>query len=277
MSIATAITNAQTRVAAAYTAISAKGGTLPATQNLSNMPTAISSIPGEKVKYGATIDTFLPDVDSNGNLSRQSGNTSLVFSGVKNVNAFVLAYKVAYTQNVKHISFPDLVTITGDHALDHMCYISRVETAEFPELTTVSGAYALQNAFVSSSISNMSFTKLTTVSGLLAMAGMLQYCPVTTLRFDALNTISGMYAMQNMLNGDVQIEDVYYPALTNTSFGSSYTNQFSGMLNNTGSNKTHTLHFPSNLESTIQGLSGYPLFGGTSGYVVLAYDLPATN
>jgi hypothetical protein len=49
------------------------------------------------------------------------------------------------------------------------------------------------------------------------------------------------------------------------------------MLNSTGTTTTHTLHFPSNLESTIQGLSGYPTFGGTSGYVVLAYDLPATS
>lgn len=45
MSIATAITAAQGRVADAYTAISNKGGTLPATQNLTNMPTAINSIP----------------------------------------------------------------------------------------------------------------------------------------------------------------------------------------------------------------------------------------
>ena len=45
MSIASAITDAQDRVAAAYTAISNMGGTLPATQNLSNMPTAINSIP----------------------------------------------------------------------------------------------------------------------------------------------------------------------------------------------------------------------------------------
>lgn len=44
MSIATAITAAQGRVADAYTAISNKGGTLPATQNLTNMPTAINSI-----------------------------------------------------------------------------------------------------------------------------------------------------------------------------------------------------------------------------------------
>lgn len=45
MSIESAITNAQGKVANAYVAISNKGGTLPATQNLSNMPTAISSIP----------------------------------------------------------------------------------------------------------------------------------------------------------------------------------------------------------------------------------------
>ncbi len=45
MSIATAITNAQNKVANAYTAVNNKGGTLPATQNLSNLPTAIASIP----------------------------------------------------------------------------------------------------------------------------------------------------------------------------------------------------------------------------------------
>ena len=51
MSIASAITAAQGRVADAYTAISAKGGTLPATQNLTNMPTAIASIPSGPQYY----------------------------------------------------------------------------------------------------------------------------------------------------------------------------------------------------------------------------------
>jgi hypothetical protein len=45
MSIATAIEAAQGKVANAYTAVNNKGGTLPATQNLSNLPTAIASIP----------------------------------------------------------------------------------------------------------------------------------------------------------------------------------------------------------------------------------------
>lgn len=50
MSIASAITAAQGKVANAYTAVSGKGGTLPATQNLSNLPTAINSIPSGSVE-----------------------------------------------------------------------------------------------------------------------------------------------------------------------------------------------------------------------------------
>ena len=45
MSIATAIENAQQRVANCYTSVDNMGGTLPATQNLSNLPAAIESIP----------------------------------------------------------------------------------------------------------------------------------------------------------------------------------------------------------------------------------------
>ena len=44
MSIASAITAAQGKVSNAYTAVSNKGGTLPATQNLTNLSTAINSI-----------------------------------------------------------------------------------------------------------------------------------------------------------------------------------------------------------------------------------------
>lgn len=45
MSIASAIATKQQQVADSYTAVSNKGGTLPQTQNLTNLATAISSIP----------------------------------------------------------------------------------------------------------------------------------------------------------------------------------------------------------------------------------------
>lgn len=64
MSIASALENAQAKVENAYTAVEEKGGTLPETQNLSNLPEAIESIPsgggsGDYIylenKSGATI------------------------------------------------------------------------------------------------------------------------------------------------------------------------------------------------------------------------------
>ena len=84
MSIASAIATKQQQVADAYTAISNKGGTLPATQNLSNMPTAIASIPsgGSSTKYGASIDTFLGNVDANGVLQPPTEIVDLNFTGV---------------------------------------------------------------------------------------------------------------------------------------------------------------------------------------------------
>jgi len=64
MSIASAITAAQGRVANCYTSVNTKGGTLPAVQNLSNLPAAIESIPsggggeysGLGTKYYKTAD-----------------------------------------------------------------------------------------------------------------------------------------------------------------------------------------------------------------------------
>jgi hypothetical protein len=55
------------------------------------------------------------------------------------------------------------------------------------------------------------------------------------------------------------------------------------MFNNNASSGTAAtsgnvkVHFPSNLSSTISGLTGYPLFGGASGKVTLLFDLAATS
>lgn len=66
MSIASAITAAQGRVSDAYTAISNKGGTLPATHNLANMPTAINSIPSGSGADTVTATNYSSSAVSNG-------------------------------------------------------------------------------------------------------------------------------------------------------------------------------------------------------------------
>lgn len=65
MSIASEITRINTNIENAYTSVSNKGGTLPATQNSNNLATAITSIPSG----GATLQTKSVTITTNGNTS----------------------------------------------------------------------------------------------------------------------------------------------------------------------------------------------------------------
>ena len=312
MSIASAITAAQGKVADCYTAISNKGGTLPATQNLSNMPTAINSIPsgGGSSKYGCTIDNMLGDVDANGKL-QQPANTSgdIVFTGVKDVGTNALAYKFYGNSNLTHsVSFPDLITVSGYYGCSNMfyqctglisvllpelttvsgnsgCYFmfygcTGLTSVSLPELTTLSNTNSAGSMFGSCYyLTNISIPKLSTATGNLALYGFVQNCTrLTSISFPLLSNINGVSVFMSAFMGCSSLSDVYFNSLTTTSFGSNI-NQFNSMFNSSTAQTsgTCTVHFPSNLSSTIAGLTGYPLFGGTSGRIVLAFDLPATT
>lgn len=185
--------------------------------------------------------------------------------------------------NIKKISFPSLVRISGNHALSYFCQFTNNNTPllneiDFPNLTEVLGSHAFYRAFpYARNITEVNFPSLTTVSGQYAFYYIFDNVDyLTKVSFPVLSSISGQCAFCDAFYGCDNLLDVYFPALTSTSFGN-YKNQFSAMLTSTSTSRIHTIHFPSNLEPVISTLSGYPTFGGTSGYVVLAYDLPATN
>lgn len=343
MSIASAITAAQGKVANCYTAISNKGGTLPATQDLSNMPTAINSIStptlitktinyngtynasldnadgypsvtvnvsggGSSTKYGCTIDSLLGDVDANGVLKIPTSlNGNITFNGVKDIGNYALYnkfYRCAYGNF--EVSFPDLETISGTQALYNMFYSVYVTSISMPKLKTISGVYGVGSFCTScsrltevnlpelttisgnsgaysmfyfcSNVTTVSLPKLQEVSGDYGMNAMLQGTKISTITFPALSNLSGSAACGYIFGNCTSISSISFPALTTTSFGS-YVNQFSGMFDNSSGSISgaFTMHFPSNLSSTIAGLTGYPNFGATAGRLTLAFDLPATT
>ena len=149
---------------------------------------------------------------------------------------------------------------------------------DLSSLTIVSGSQGIYWAFYNcSNLTSVDLSSLTTVSGSQSLRYTFSGCrKLTSVDLSSLITVSGNQGLQYAFNDCTRLTDVYFRALTTTSFGS-YTNQFNNMMQNTNFNVTHTIHFPSNLQSTISGLDGYPLFGGTNGYVVCAFDLPATS
>lgn len=149
----------------------------------------------------------------------------------------------------------------------------------FPDLETINDIYCFYSfCNGQTKITEVSFDKLEKVSNnsssifsyLCAGAKSLQI-----VRFTKLFQFSASSMFMNAFRNTSTL-DVYFNGLTTATFGSTKS-QFNGMMSNSGTAGIHTIHFPSNLESTIQGLTGYPLFGGTNGYVVLSFDLPATS
>lgn len=250
MSIASEITRINNNIAAAYTAASGKGATLPATENSANLATCIGSISGGSSKFGANLDTFIGEIDANGKLQLPTEQSDLVFTGVQSI--VNLIYKFTRT-GIKSVSFPDLVSLASGSSISGAFYDCPNNTsANFGALQEVSKSYALQNTF--------------------------GFNPVlTTVNFPELVTLTGEKAFENCFIYDTDLTTINFPKLTTASFGT-YTNQFQGMFGyNSGETNGCTVHFPSNLQSKISSMTGYPTFGGTSGYITIAFDLAATS
>ena len=388
MSIASAISAAQGKVADAYTAISNKGGTLPATQNLSNMPTAINSIPtgsspvisslsitpstSAQTYDSSSVDGYKPvsvaavtaaidanitagniksgvsilgvtgtysagyselasyQVDNNGVASRRAITlTGTEFNDISEIDSYGLQYAfnscVALTGTLVFSSLTTIgssgmrytfrgctgltavdlssVTTIDNYGMDHAFEdCSGITSVDLSSVVTI-GTQALQYSFYNcTTLTSVDLSSVTTINANGISSAFYNCTHLTTVNLSSLTTITsysmqytfrmcfglisidlpllttfnGAQGMTRAFESCTNLEHVYFRALTTTSFAS-YTDIFINMLAGTGTNKTHTLHFPSNLQTTISGLSGYPNFGGSSGYVTLAFDLPATS
>ena len=252
MSIATAITNAQNKVAAAYTAVSNKGGTLPATQNLSNLATAIGSISGSSdlpnfVSIGVSTftDNSITKIRDHAfsNCNHTNVTNPITTISCSNVTE-IQAYAFQYCDDLVTAYFPALQKIYT-HAFDGCANLEQIDLS----LITA----------VSSSGSSLKST--------------FQDCSkLTQVVFYSHAEISYSKGMQYAFSFCTHLASVSFPALTSTSFGS-YTNQFNSMLDHvTGC----TVHFPSNLQSVIGSWTDVTAgFGGTNTTVL--FDLTATT
>ena len=203
-----------------------------------------------------------------------SAITSVDLSSLINIGNHGCWYAFNYCTGLKEVDF-SLLPSVGSHGLNSAIAESRLTSISFPSLTSVE-TYGLASAFLNCrSLTSVDLSSLTTV-GSYGLSSAFAYCSaITSVDLSSLTTV-GSSGLNSAFKQCTQLQHVYFNALTSASFGT-YVNQFQNMMSSTGNKKVHRLHFPSNLESTISGLTGYPLFGGTSGYVILSYDLPATS
>lgn len=235
MSIASAITSLQSRVADAYTSVGNKGGTIPQTQDTLHLPAAIASIPaGSSSKFGATIEQVFDTVteDDVTTLNMYGGVTSLTFTGVTNIPEYGLYYKF-YKSSVTSVSFPDLTSITNNKSGFNSAFqdCTSLTSVSFAELTSItststgSSSETFTNAFVDAfkgctSLTSVSFPKLATVSngdsayvyGIFNSA--FDGCTsLTSVSFPELTSVNGCGVFSYAFNGCTALTTVSFTKL----------------------------------------------------------------
>lgn len=161
------------------------------------------------------------------------------------------------------------LAISQNQYFKQFCYqCSGLKSANFKNITGVSGSNVFQKAFEETGIETVDFSELTSVTGGSVFANTFaSTSSLLSVTFPKLSSITGASAFSYAFSNS-GIQNLYFPALNSSSFGSN-TNQFSSMINNTNG---CTIHFPSGLQSTISGLSGASSnFGGRNAEIV--YDL----
>lgn len=294
MSIESELNNLSTNISNAYNAVETKGGTIPTNKNMVNLPSAIESI-----SAGGSFVGIPKCVNTRGVYGPVTEET--VFSlpeDAKDVDTYTFWYAFYSSTGIKKFDAHSVEKISYGYAFARCCQnASNLEEIDFSNLERIymNANYAFQNAFAScTKLTEVSFPKLTsidtqqafsyafslcsnltkaefpllqTVTGTQGLGYAFQNCSkLTNVNFDSLSTITGNSVLYYAFRSCTSLKELRFPSLSN--IGTSYTNQFSNMLSGvTGC----TIHFPSSIQSNIQGMSGYPNFGGTNTTVL--FDL----
>ena len=204
--------------------------------------------PAIVVKQGSP---YIPaySIDGNGALQKPVYKlTGGEFDGLKSLDrTSIIGTICTYNSGISgDLVFKDLESFT--RGAKELFSSTNIETASFDKLAN--GASFNSCFFYCANLKKVYFKKIDDVYSL---AFMLCFCECPRL------------------------EDIYFNSLKTTSFRSN--DCFEDMIGcyDMEHISVHTIHFPSNLEATIQQLSGYPTFGGNEDEVVLAFDLPPTE
>ena len=256
----------------------------------------------ESSRFGATLDTFVGDVDSNGVLQATSAETNLVFSGVTDLGGNALAYVYSNSSSIKSLAFPNLGKISGTSAMLSICdnckflasvqfpilkevtansackYMLRsctlLESIKFPLLETITGHEAFREAFIScSNLESVQFPKLKKIgddtetgtnSGHFYFA--FRYAQkVTSLEFPELTAIyCTSTSKSGTFHGNDKIQKMYFPKLSVIDKSPASTVTTSNAQNNIflSCSSLTEIHFGAANQAAIEATSGYPTLWG---------------
>lgn len=195
------------------------------------VPSVVAKELVNKQKFGASIDNFLGDINSEGVYSVPAEVFDFAADGIKSIGTEAFYYAFA-RKPIKTALFPALTTISGSDACNSMFSgCTSLMSATFPALTMISGNSACTYTFYNcSSLTLASFPALTTILGSNVCYFMFGYCyNLTSASFPALTTVEHTTCMPaNMFQGCRKLTEMHFrkDAQTIIEGQSGYTSKF---------------------------------------------------
>ena len=211
------------------------------------------------------------EVSENGVYQTPTENFSFVLpSDAKSIAPYALRYAFYGATGLTSVDMSSLTSIIGNESLTATFQgCNSLQSVNLKSLKTISGDFTLNNTFNGcTSLSNVDFTSLEKISGAPFSSTFKGCTALSSLSFPSLfNLTNANNVFRNVFSGCTSLKNIYFPALKSSSFAP-YNSQFNGIVNGLDG---CTLHFPAAIQSTIEGMSGYPSFGGTNTTVL--FDL----
>lgn len=254
-------------------AIVAKGVAVADTDPFSAYPDKIGQIQAggggaPATKFGASVDTWIGDVDENGVLQKITWTGDLNFSGVKEIGTYALQYAFYNRTGITNVDLSSVESVS-EYGLYYAFYGSSVQSVGFSSLESVD-AYGMYNAFNGALglVGHLDLSALKTV-GYIGLNYAFRETGITSVDFSSLESVGVQGTQAMFYNGKINTP-VYFPKLTTvspTSFASSTTN---GMFRNcTGLTE---IHFRADMQATIEAMTGYSnKWGATNASII--FDL----
>ena len=196
-----------------------------------------------KTKFGASVDTWIGDVDENGVLQTPTWTGALNFAGVKEIGNYGLEYAFYYNTGITSVDLSSVTTV-GTYGMHYAFYsCTGITSIDLSSLTSV-GTYGMQYAFEDcTGLTSVDLSSLTSV---------------------------GNSGMSYMFNGCSKLTTISFPLLTDVqsnSFGSSTTN--GAFYKCTALTE---IHFRADMQATIEAMSQYANKWGATNAVIY-FDL----
>ncbi len=246
-----------------------------------------------KLKFGASVNAFLGDVDENGFLQKPTNEFILDLTGVKGFNVSNIFENKFNSTKIKQVIANDLTTLFMNDFVNAFSNCMSLTKAEFNNLESITTDKSFNNAFYNCPYAKITFNKLKIVSGPSAFNnGLRTFAKNVNIEetFPLLEEISGNGSFTSFISffSDTVVT---FPSIKKISGGTAYYQstfgnvgmngtiwnfpnaiEFTKSIWNTSASYTGEIHFAAANQAAIEACDGYADKWGFAGATIY-FDL----